>query len=310
MGESSANGAGSREPGDFVVRAVAGEGTIRAVAAVTTRSVAEARERHGSYPTATAAMGRVLTAAGLMAATLGDEQSVTIRVAGSGPAGTIFADGDGDGNVRGYMQNPKVDLPLNPLGKLAVADAVGLPGFLHVTRDPGLGRPPYTGTAALVTGEIGDDFTAYFARSEQLPSLVALGVLVNPDGGVAAAGGMMVQMLPGADESWADHINDRADALNRLSWQIEGGLTPEQMVDLVLGGTDARIVHRSPLGFKCRCSRDRARGILSSLASDELEAMADEDGGAELRCHFCSETYNFDEESLRELVSQKQSGET
>lgn len=288
--------------GDLLVRATAAGGRIRALAARTTGLVEEARRRHGTTPTATAALGRVLTATALLAATLDEGQSVTVRVLGSGPLGAVVAVGDTAGNVRGYVQHPGVLLPLNPQGKLDVGRAVGLPGYLHVTRDLGL-REPYTGSVPLVSGEIGEDLTSYFFHSEQIPSLVSLGVLVAPDGTVLAAGGFFVQLLPGAEEQWAERLTRNAAELTGISRRIEAGLGPEDIVATALAGFEPRIHARKEIRFRCRCSRERTRALLAALGPDELDLMLAEDGAAELRCHFCNESYRFDGEELRELIA-------
>ena len=296
-------GAGS----DYLVRAVAGDGLVRALACRTTRLVEEARRRHDTWPTATAALGRVLTATALLAAQLKDGDSVTVRVAGSGPLGALLATGEPDGSVRGYVRNPHVDLPLRPDGKLDVGGAVGLPGFLHVTRDLGLGRP-YTGSVPLVSGEIGDDLTSFLVRSDQTPSVVGLGVLVNPDGQVRAAGGFVVQLLPGHHEDWARRLEDNVRALSGVSRLIDAGMTPEAILERGMAGLAPRILERQPLRFRCRCSRERVERALLSLGAAELEAMLREDGGAELRCHFCGATYRVSEEQMKGLLAQARSG--
>ncbi|HEY8415252.1 MAG TPA: Hsp33 family molecular chaperone HslO, partial [Thermaerobacter sp.] len=284
------HGEGVAGGGDYLVRAIAGDGLIRALACRTTGMVEEARRRHDTWPTATAALGRVLTATALLAAQLKDGASVTVRVTGSGPLGAIVATGEPSGDVRGYVRHPHVELPLRADGKLDVGGAVGLPGFLHVTRDLGLGRP-YTGSVPLVSGEIGDDLTAFLARSDQTPAVVGLGVLVGPGGGVRAAGGFVLQLLPGYEERWAERLEANIQHLGGISRRIEAGMTPEEMVWRGLAGFSPHILDRQPVRFRCRCTRERVERALVSLGPDELAAMLREDGGAEVRCQFCARTY-------------------
>lgn len=293
--------------GDYLVRAVVGDGLVRALACRTTHLVDEARRRHDTWPTATAALGRVLTATALLAAQLKDDATVTVRVAGSGPLGAVLATGEAGGAVRGYVRNPHVDLPLRSDGKLDVGGAVGLPGFLHITRDLGLGTP-YTGSVPLVSGEIGDDITAFLVHSDQTPSVVGLGVLVNPAGDVRAAGGFMLQLLPGHPEGWARRLEENLQSLQGISRLIDAGLTPEAMVERGLAGLAPRILQRQALAFRCRCDRQRVERALISLGAEELETMLREDGGAELRCHFCGATYHVSGGELEALVAAARQG--
>lgn len=286
---------------DHWVRAMAGDGAIRVLAARTTGTVDSARQRHNTAPTATAALGRVLTATALLAILLKDDQKLTLRVLGDGPIGGLVGDGWADGTVRGYAHHPQVDLPLRADGKLDVGGAVGRQGLLHVTRDLGL-REPYTGSAPLVSGEIGEDLTAYLWRSEQTPSLVSLGVLVNPDGSVRAAGGLLVQVLPGADPAWSRRLEDNARALAGISRRIEAGVSPAEMVETVLEGFPARMLGQGPVRFGCACSRERVEGLLAALGRQELTQMLEEDGGAEMTCRFCGERYVFGADDLRRLL--------
>lgn len=286
---------------DYLIRAVGGDGSIRVVAARTTQTTEEARRRHLTAPTATAALGRVLTATSLLAATLKPGQRLTMRVMGSGPLGSIVADGQAGGGVRGYVQNPNVHLPLRPDGKLDVGNAVGLPGMIHVTRDLGL-KEPYTGTAPLVSGEIGEDLTAYLVRSEQTPSLVALGVLVARDSEVAAAGGILIQLLPEADDSWAVQLERNAQALTGISRQIDAGMSPEDLVSVALQGFDYSVLERSPVRFQCLCSYERAQSLLISLGPAELRDILAKEGQAELTCHFCGTQYRFNSDQILAML--------
>jgi molecular chaperone Hsp33 len=286
---------------DYLVRAIAGGGNIRAFAAVTTDLVAEAQRRHDTWPVATAALGRTLTAVGLLSNTLKDEgESLTIRIAGDGPLKGIICDANERGEIRGYVNHPHVDLDLNAQGKLDVASAVGA-GYIHVTRQLAL-TGVYTGTAELISGEIAEDVAYYLTTSEQTPSAVALGVRVSPEGEVLAAGGYLLQLLPATPDADRDQLEANINALGAVSLAIQEGLTPEQMLGQILAGLEPKIMETRPLRFQCRCSRDRALGALATIEPDELKVMIEEDGGAEMHCHFCNETYRFAADELQPLL--------
>lgn len=281
---------------DYLIRAIGGGGNIRALVGSTTELVNEARRRHDTWPTTTAALGRALTATALLSATLKDpDESITLRIAGDGPCGPITCDADEQGQVRGYVRNPHVDLPPKN-GKLDVGGAVGL-GYLHVTRQLAV-EGIYTGSAELVSGEIGDDLTHYFLKSEQTPSAVGIGVRVTPDGTVSAAGGFLVQLLPATSESDMEQLEINIESLGAVSKVIEEGMSPEEIVGTLLAGIDYKILDRRDLHFACRCSRERALDVLASLSPEDLNEMIYEDRGAEMNCHFCGETYRFTEEEL------------
>jgi molecular chaperone Hsp33 len=283
---------------DYLVRAIAAGGNIRAFAAVTTELVNEARRRHDTWPTATAALGRALTGTGLLGATLKDpDESITLRVAGNGPLQGIVCDSDEQGQVRGYVNEPHVDLDANAQGKLDVGGAVGA-GALHVTRQLAL-EGVYTGTSELISGELGDDLAYYLTQSEQTPSAVGLGVRVAPDGSVVAAGGYLVQLLPATADADRDLLEANLVKLGSVSLAVEQGMSPEQILAAVLTGIDYQVLERRDLHFACRCSRDKALGALVMLDEAELAAMLADDHGAELTCHFCSEVYRFSEEEIR-----------
>lgn len=289
------NGTGS---GDYLVRAVAAGGQVRVLAARTTNLVEDARQRHNAWPTATAALGRALTATAILAADLEDDGALTLRITGGGPLGAVVCSGRSGGSVRGYVDRPHVDLPLNPLGKLDVGRAVGRSGFFQVTRDTGRGEP-YTGSIRLVSGEIGEDLTRYLVVSEQVPSVGALGVLVGQEG-VEGAGGLVLQLLPGAEEGLAERIEGNAAQLGSISRLVAGGATPEDLVEQVLEGFSPRALDRTELAFLCSCSRERVAGMLLALGEEELADMASE-GQAEVRCHFCNTAYQFTGQELWEL---------
>lgn len=292
---------------DFLVRATAAGGNVRFLAAVSTSVVAEAARRHDTWPVATAALGRALTGAALLGAGLKGKGSVTLRIDGGGPLGGIIADADGDGNLRGYVRNPHVEMPTNALGKLDVGAAVGRDGFLYVTRDMGL-RDMYTGTSALVSGEIAEDLTYYLWSSEQTPSAVALGVLIEADGTVRAAGGYLLQLMPATAEADRALLEQNLQALGSVSLAVDAGMTPEAMLVSVLAGMAPKVLDRLDLRFQCRCSPERAEGILVGLGAAELRHMLEHDGGAELRCEFCAAVYRFGQAELAELIARAEGG--
>lgn len=267
---------------------------IRAFAAVTTDLTEEARRRHDCSPVCTAALGRTMTAATLLAANLKTNESITIRINGDGPIGEIVADAE-EGIVRGYAANPFVELPIEN-NKLPVGKAVGN-GMIHVTRFTGL-KHPFTGSASLISGEIAEDITNYLFVSEQTPSSVALGVLVNPNLSVAAAGGFFVQPLPGfADDGVLDKLEKNLSDLLPVSTLIQQGANAEDLLRHIFFGLDIKIHDCVPLKFKCRCSRQRVENMLIGLGKEELSDMV-EQGIAEVTCHFCREVYQFDKENL------------
>ncbi|WP_141264178.1 Hsp33 family molecular chaperone HslO [Moorella sp. E308F] len=285
---------------DYLVRATAGEGQILAIAAQTTLLVQEAKDLHNTSPTATAALGRVLTGAALMAATLKEGQSITVRILGDGPLGSIVAVAR-PGTVKGYVAEPGVDLPLRHDGKLDVGRAVGR-GMMYVAKDLGL-KEPYNGSVPLVSGEIGEDLAYYFTASEQKPSAVGLGVLVEPGGKVGAAGGYLLQLLPGSAEGTAATLEKNIEAAGPVSRLIARGHTPEDILALLLKGFSLKIHERRPLHYACDCSRERLQDILLALGPGELQKLLEEQGGAEARCAFCSRTYRFSREEVAELLA-------
>lgn len=286
------------------MQATTEDGNIRALAAVTTDLVEEARSRHDTAPAATAALGRTLTAAALLGATLKDEQTVTLRLIGDGPIGGVITDGDAAGRVRGYVKNPQADLPPNALGKLDVGGVVGREGFVYVTRDMGFGQP-YTGSAPLVSGEVAEDVANYLVTSEQVPSAMALGVLVERTGVVRSAGGYLLQLLPQADDDQRAELEKNLAALGAVSAAFEAGLTPEDILGRALHGFPFRVLGLRPLSFQCTCSSERVLGVVASLGRDEVAAMLAEDQGAELRCHFCNSVYQLTAADLEGILRAK-----
>jgi molecular chaperone Hsp33 len=289
---------------DHLIRASAADGGIRAVGVITTSLTEEARQRHQLSYVATAALGRTMAAGLLLASNMKRSQSrVNIRIAGDGPLGVVFVDAGLDGTVRGYVGNPAIELPPKSDGKLDVGGAVGPQGFLYVIRDVGYGYP-YSGTVELVSGEIGEDVAHYLAVSEQTPSALMLGVFVEP-GEVAAAGGLLIQVMPQAakDEALVESLESRIAQLSGFSSSLKAGKTLSQILQDVLGDLGLEFFPETQLvRFQCRCSFDRVLGALKMLGTDELQDMIEKDNGAEATCHFCNEVYRADRNHLAQLI--------
>lgn len=287
---------------DQLVRGTAYDGQIRVYAAVSTGLVQQLQRRHQLWPVATAALGRTVTVAAMMGM-MHDEGKVKVQIKGDGPLGYIVADADAAGHARGYVHQPHVDLPPNRQGKLDVAGAVGS-GFLYVFKDFGIGEP-YRSSVPLVSGEIGEDFTYYFTVSEQTPSAVGVGVLVNPDLSVQAAGGWIVQRMPGAEEDVISRVIERVGRLPAVSSMVAEGLSAEQMLEQVIGPEGQSRVHQViPLTFSCNCSRQRVEDMLRGLGPKEVEAILQNQGAAEVTCQFCNERYTFDRGELERLLEE------
>lgn len=285
---------------DYLIRATAAGGKVRAIAVRTKNIVEELRVRHQTTPTATAALGRTVTAALMMGIMLKGEEKLTVQVKGGGPIGQIVADANAKGEVRGYVDNPEVDLPLNAVGKLDVAGAVGTEGFLYIIKDLGL-KEPYRGSIPIISGELGEDFTYYFAQSEQTPSAVALGVLVDVDYTVKTAGGFIIQLLPGLDDQEIAELEKQLAALPPITRLLDQGESLESILKTLL--PDVEVLERKDdIKFRCKCSRERVEQTLISLGRSELELMLAEDGQAEVSCHFCNETYKFNRGDLIALI--------
>lgn len=285
---------------DYIIRATAAKGTVRAFAAVTTGLVEKASEIHGLSPIATAALGRTLTAAAMMSKMLkGEKDKLTIQIKGDGPLGGIVVVSDSNANVRGYVNNPIVDLPLNERGKLDIRTAVGF-GYINVIKDMGL-KEPYIGFADLVSGEIADDLTYYFATSEQVPSTVALGVLLNA-GGVKSAGGFIIQLMPDAEEETVEKLEKRLIGFPPISGLLSEGASPEQILDMLLEEMEPKIIEKVPCYYKCNCSRERMERNLLSIGKEDLLEILEDGKGAELECHFCNTKYNFSHEDIEVLL--------
>ncbi len=292
---------------DKIIRATAGDGFIK-MAVVTARdTVQRAREIHGCSPTAAAALGRTLCAASMLGEMMKEERgTLTIRINGGGPVGRIVAVSDSAGYVRGYVTNPAVDLPLRADGKLDVGGAVGRDGMLTVSRDIGL-KEPYIGSTELVSGEIAEDLTAYLLESEQVPSACALGVLVDTDRSVKAAGGFIVQLMPGAPEELIGKLEDNIFMMDQLTTILdEDGA--EAVFDQILKGLEHHIVGEVPVGYRCYCSRERVAEALRCVERNELEEMIAEGRDCSISCQFCDATYSFTPSDLRAIVDDLDKG--
>lgn len=285
---------------DYLVKAIAFEGQVRAYATRTTDTVSEAQRRHQTWPTASAALGRAITAGLMLGSMIKDDAKLTIKIEGGGPIGAIIVDSNGKGEVRGYVTNPQVHFDLNSKGKLDVARAVGTNGSLTVVKDLGL-KENFSGQVPIVSGELGEDFTYYLVTSEQVPSSVGVGVLVNPDNTILASGGFIVQLMPGATDEIITEIEKRLQTMEPVSKLIQKGLTPEEILEEVLGKENVKILEKQDVCFHCPCSKERIENAIISLGPDEIKAMIDEDGKAEAQCHFCNEFYHLNKEELEEL---------
>jgi molecular chaperone Hsp33 len=286
---------------DSLMKALAYNNEIRVYAIDATEMVEEARQLHGSWNTATAAMGRAMIGSTLLAATLKNEQDrLTVRIQGDGPLGYIVVEGNMHGEMRAYVKNPQVSLDLNDKGKIDVKGAVGTEGALSVTKDQGL-KNPFVGQVPLVSGELAEDFTYYMAVSEQTPSSFGLSVLVNPDETVQVAGGFMLQVLPGASEETIDQLEEAIRTLPQVSDFLAQERDLEKLLRRLVGEGNYKVLEEMPVSFTCDCSKERFANALSSLGEDEIQQMIDEDGGAEAQCHFCRKKYQYSVEELEEI---------
>ena len=286
---------------DYIIRATAAGGQIRAFAA-TTRDLTEyARSAHNTSPVATAALGRLLTAGAMMGVMMkGEEDLLTIKIQGDGPIGGLTVTADSKGNVKGYVYNPEVMLPPNEKGKLDVGGALGV-GVLSVVRDIGL-KEPYVGQTILVSGEIAEDLTYYFATSEQTPSSVALGVLMNRDNTVRRAGGFILQLLPGASDEVISELEKKIQEITSVTSLLDAGNTPEMILEHILDGFGMEITDRIPARFFCNCSKERIEKALISVGKKELKEMIDDGKTIEVNCHFCNKHYPVTVDELKNLL--------
>lgn len=285
---------------DGIIRALAYDGQVRVSAVICTETVETARKRHDVFPTAIAVLGRTMASTLLLSWGLKGEGTITLRIFGDGPLGGIIVTGDANGNVKGYVQEPQTDLPLNSRGKLDVGGAIGK-GDLYITKDIGL-REPYTGSVPLVTGEIGDDVASYLMSSEQTPSVVAVGVLVNPDYSVAAAGGIIIQAMPNADETILKDLEDKLQHVRPVSTLIQEGIAIKDLISHYLPGADIQLLEENPVQWFCNCSKERTSGLLKSIGIQEMEDLLADEDETEVVCHFCNQHYHFNRTELEALL--------
>ncbi len=286
---------------DQIIRVIAKDAPVKAMAITARDTVERARAIHDCWPVASAALGRLLMAASMMGAVLkAEDGSVTLRVRGGGPLGALTAVSDSGGNVRGYVQNPAVDVPRKAKGKLDVGAAVGGEGDLTVIRDLGM-KEPYIGSVELVGGEIAEDIAAYFVESEQIPTACALGVLIAPDQTVQAAGGYLIQLLPGADDAVVSAVERGVARLGAVSARLDGGMEPLELLQEVLAEFELEVLETTPIEYRCYCSEERVSRALISLGREELDKLIREQDGAELTCQFCDRVYRYSGDQLRAL---------
>lgn len=285
---------------DYIVRATAANAQIRAFACTSRETVETARAHHNTTPVATAALGRLLIGGAMMGTMLkGEKDVLTLQVHGGGPLQGMTVTADAFGHVKGYVNNPYVDLPLNAKGKLDVAGAVGV-GFMNVIKDLGL-KEPYVGQTVLQTSEIAEDLTFYFATSEQVPSSVGLGVLVGKDYHVAQAGGFIIQLMPFADDKVIDKLEENLKDVDSVTKLLSEGLTPEQILEKVLAGFEVEFTDKIPMCFYCDCSKNRVEKVLISVGKKDLQDMINDGKPIEVNCHFCNTNYTFEVDELKEI---------
>lgn len=288
---------------DTLLKVLAFNDEVKAVAMVATDAIAEAQRRHDTWSSATAALGRTIIGTQLLASSLKGDERITVQVNGDGPGGKIMADANGRGEMRGYITNPHVSLELNDKGKLDVRGVVGTNGTITVIKDLNM-REPFSGQVPIVDGELGMDFTYYLAVSEQINGAVGVSVLVNPDETVRAAGGFMIQLLPSASEATISEIERRISEIPMVSKLIDQQEQPRDILNRLLGEENIRVLEEMPVKFHCGCTRERFSAGLMSIGVDDLQHLIDEDHGAEVVCHFCGEKYHFDEEELQGLIDE------
>ncbi len=288
---------------DYMIRGIDKKGLIRFFVAVTTDTVEKAREIHNTAPVVSAALGRTLTACSIMGVMMkGEGESISLQIRGDGPIGNIVSVANPKGDVKGYVKNPDIDLPLKANGKLNVGGAVGKNGRITVVKDMGL-KDPYIGQSDLVSGEIAEDVANYFFYSEQQPSAVNLGVMIDRDMTVKASGGYIVQPLPDAGEDDISRLEESIKRSEPISSLVNRGLTPEEIAETVFKGFELEILESIKVEYKCDCSREKIESALLSLDKKEIESMIEEDNGAEVVCYFCNSKYNFSKEDLETLIN-------
>ena len=285
---------------DYIVRATAANGQVRAFAAITRETVEEARQHHGTSPVATAALGRLLTAGTMMGSMMKNETDMlTLQVRGDGPIGGITVTADSKGDVKGYVENPDVMLPPKN-GKLDVGGAVGI-GLLQVIKDMGL-KEPYSGQTILVSSEIAEDLTYYFANSEQVPSSVGLGVLMEKDNTVKTAGGFIIQMMPFAEDATISKIEENLKLVTSVTELLDKGYTPEQLLEELLGNVGLEITDTMPTRFYCNCSKERVEQAVASVGKKDIQEMINDGKPIEVKCHFCNTAYHYSVEELKNIL--------
>lgn len=286
---------------DYIIRATAADNQIRAFAATTRELVEEARKAHDTSPVATAALGRLMSAGVMMGVMMkGEKDLLTLQVKGDGPIKGITVTADSAGRVKGYVGNPGVMLPPNAKGKLDVSGAVGR-GMLNVIKDMGL-KEPYVGQTVLQTGEIAEDLTYYFATSEQVPSSVGLGVLMNRDNTVRQAGGFIIQLMPFTDEAVIDALEKKIAEVSSVTSMLDAGKTPEDILEELLGDFGLEVNEKLPASFYCNCSHERVRKAIISIGRKDIQEMIDDNKPIEVNCHFCNKNYTFEVEELKEIL--------
>lgn len=287
-----------------IVRYITQDGSAFVIAADTTDVVSKAEQIHKTSAVTTAALGRLMTACSMMGDMLkGKDDSITLRMNGEGPAGTLIAVSDSQGNTRGYVQNPVVEIPLNEKGKLDVKGAVGTNGFLYVMKDMGMNEP-YVGQTEIVSGEIAEDITNYFAVSEQTPSVCALGVLVDKDLSVKAAGGFIIQLLPGCPEEVIEKIEKSISKIDSVTNMLSQGMTPDNIAKIALDGIEIDKLDESEIEYRCNCSKQRVETALISTGIESLKEMEEENKDITVECHFCDKTYVFTPKEIEKLIEQ------
>lgn len=289
---------------DYIVRAMAANQQLRVFAATTKNIVEQARQIHNTYPVATAALGRLLTAGAMMGSMMkGDRDILTLQIDCSGPIKGLTVTADSRANVKGYVKNPQVDLPPSQAGKLDVGKALDL-GILNVIKDIGM-KEPYNGQTHLVSGEIAEDLTYYFATSEQIPSSVSLGVLMNKDNTVAQAGGFIIQVMPFAEDAMLDKLEKKIESIQPVTSMLAAGMTPEDILEELLGEFGVEITDRIDTAYQCNCSRERVSKAISSIGTQDLQEMIDDGEPIEVKCHFCDTAYTFDADDLKGFLKSR-----
>lgn len=286
---------------DYIVRAMAANGQIRAFASTTRELTEKARQIHNTSPVATAALGRLMCAGAMMGVTMkGEKDLTTLTIKGDGPLGGLTVTADSKGGVKGYVNNPSFVNPANFYGKFDVGGAIGY-GTLTVIKDIGL-KEPYSGQVGLMTGEIAEDLTYYFATSEQVPTSVGLGVLMNKENTVRQAGGFIVQLMPFADDEVVDKLEAKINSINSVTTMLDEGMSPEDILTYVLGDMGLEMTEKTPVEYRCNCSKERVRKAIISIGKKDIQEMIDDNKPIEVNCHFCNTNYEFSIDELKKML--------